>query len=238
MRDGKMKLALHFAPGACSRVPLIALEEIGQPFDGHLVTFMKGEHRAPDYLALNPAGKVPTLVAEGQPLTQNVAILSFLARSFPGAGLLPFTGDALGDARLVSQLSFFSADLHPIVTRIRLPQFFCDVAGGPERVREMADAAMSQQLGPLDSRLATQPWLLGAEWSILDAYLHWVWFRITGAGFLREKFPNIAAHAKCMEERPAVKRALAREAQAEADLEAKGLAVRFEKMAGAPEARR
>ena len=63
MRDGKMKLALYFAPGACSRVPLIALEEIGQPFDGHLVTFMKGEHRAPDYLALNPAGKVPTLVA-------------------------------------------------------------------------------------------------------------------------------------------------------------------------------
>lgn len=233
-----MKLALYFAPGACSRVPLIALEEIGQPFDAQLVTFMKGEHRSPDYLALNPAGKVPTLLADGQPLTQNIAILGFLARSFPGAGLLPFSGDVLGDARLMSQLSFFSADLHPIVTRIRLPQFFCDVAGGPERVREMADAAMSLQLGPLDSRLASQPWLLGADWSILDAYLYWVWFRITGAGFPGEKFPNITAHAKRMEERPAVKRALAREAQAEADLEAKGLAVKFEKMAGAPGAGR
>jgi len=233
-----MKLALYFAPGACSRVPLIALEEIGQPFDAHLVTFMKGEHRSPDYLALNPAGKVPTLLADGQPLTQNIAILGFLARSFPGAGLLPFSGDVLGDARLVSQLSFFSADLHPIVTRIRLPQFFCDVAGGPERVRELADAAMSLQLGPLNARLATQPWLLGAEWSIPDAYLYWVWFRITGAGFPGEKFPNIVAHSKRMEERPAVKRALAREAQAEADLEAKGLAVKFEKMADAPGARR
>ena len=233
-----MKLALYFAPGTCSRVPLIALEEIGRPFETQLVTFMKGENRSPDYLALNPAGKVPTLVADGQPLTQNVAILSFLARSFPGAGLLPFTGDAIGDARLASQLSFFSADLHPIVTRVRLPQFFCDVAGGPERVREIAYAAMSLQLGPLDSRLATQPWLLGAEWSILDAYLYWVWFRITGAGFPEEKFPNVAAHAKRMEERPAVRRALAREAQAEADLEAKGLAVKFEKMTGAPGARR
>jgi len=233
-----MKLALYFAPGTCSRVPLMALEEIGRPFETQLVTFMKGENRSPDYLALNPAGKVPTLVADGQPLTQNVAILSFLARSFPGAGLLPFTGDAIGDARLASQLSFFSADLHPIVTRVRLPQFFCDVAGGPERVREIAYAAMSLQLGPLDSRLATQPWLLGAEWSILDAYLYWVWFRITGAGFPEEKFPNVAAHAKRMEERPAVRRALAREAQAEADLEAKGLAVKFEKMTGAPGARR
>ena len=233
-----MKLKLYFAPGACSRVPLITLEEIGQPFDTQLVTFMKGEHRSPDYLALNPAGKVPTLLVDGQPLTQNVAMLSFLARSFPGAGLLPFSGDLLGDARLVRQLSFFSADLHPIVTRIRLPQFFCDVAGGPERVRELADAAMSLQLGSLDSRLATWPWLLGDAWSVLDAYLYWVWFRITGAGFPGEKFPNIAAHAKRMEERPAVSRALAREAQAEADLEAKGLAVKFEAMTGAPGARR
>ena len=233
-----MKLALYFAPGACSRVPLIALEEIGRPFDTHLVAFMKGEHRSPEYLALNPAGKVPTLLVDGQPLTQNVAILSFLARSFPGAGLLPFTGDAVGDTRLISQLSFFSADLHPIVTRIRLPQFFCDLTGGPERVREMADIAMTMQLGPLDARLGTQSWLLGADWSVLDAYLYWVWFRITGAGFPGEKFPNIMAHAKRMEERPAVKRALAREAQAEADLEAKGLAVKFENMAGAPGAHR
>ena len=233
-----MKFTLYFAPGACSRVPLIALEEIGQPFDTHLVIFMKGEHRSPDYLALNPAGKVPTLVVDGQPLTQNVAILSFLARSFPGTGLLPFTGDTLADARFMSQLSFFSADLHPIVTRIRLPQFFCDIAGGPGRVREMADAAMGLQLGSLDSRLATRPWLLGDAWSILDAYLYWVWFRITGAGFPEEKFPNIAAHAKHMEERPAVSRALAREAQAEADLVAKGLAVKFEAMTGAPGARR
>lgn len=233
-----MKLALYFAPGTCSRVPFIALEEIGRPFDTHLVTFMKGEHRSPAYLALNPAGKVPTLLVDGQPLTQNVAILSFLARSFPSAGLLPFTGDAVGDARLLSQLSFFSADLHPIVTRIRLPQFFCDVAEGPERVRQMAEHAMRTQLGALDAHLGAQPWLLGADWSILDAYLFWVWFRITGAGFPAKEFPNIAAHAKRMDERPAVRRALAREAQAEADLEAKGLAVKFETMAGAPGARR
>jgi glutathione S-transferase len=233
-----MKLALYFAPGTCSRVPMIALEETGHAFETHLVKFLKGEHRSPDYLALNPAGKVPILLADGQPLSQNVAILSFLGRSFPDAGLLPFTGDPLGDARLISQLSFFSADLHPIVTRIRLPQFFCDIAEGSVRVREMASAAMALRLTSLEAHLATQPWLLGAEWSVLDAYLYWVWFRITGAGFDAGKFPNIATHSRRMEERPAVMRTLAREARAEADLEASGLAVKFENVTGGPEVRR
>lgn len=223
-----MKLELYFAPGACSRVALIGLEEIGAPFETHLVRFRSAEHRSANYLALNPAGKVPTLLVDAQPLTQNVAILAFLARSFPLAALLPFTGDALADARLISRLAFFASDLHPLVTRIRLPQFFCDGDGAPERVRAMAGSAMRVQLAPLEAALAAQPWLLGADWSLLDAYLYWVWFRITGALFPPEGFLHIAAHARRMESRPAVTRALAREEQAEAELRAQGLAVTFD----------
>jgi len=229
-----MNLALYFAPGTCSRVALIALEEIGAPFETHLVRFKKGEHRSPDYLALNPAGKVPTLLVDGQPLTQNVAILTFLAKSYPTAALLPFSGDAIADAGLISQLAFFSSDLHPLVTRIRLPQFFCDVTGGPERVREMAANAISVHLAWLNTRLATQPWMLGAEWSLLDAYLFWVWFRITGAGFPAAKFPHIVEHTRRLERRPAVARALARESRAQAELEAQGLAVTYDEV---PQAR-
>mgnify|MGYP001570731218 CR=1 FL=1 len=68
-------------------------------------------------------------------------------------------------------------------------------------------------------------WVLGGEWSVLDGYLYWVWFRITGSGFAASPFPAIAAHALRMEERPAVKRALQREARAQAELESQGLAV-------------
>lgn len=220
-----MELILFFAPGSCSRVPLIALEEIGLPFDARLVAFMKGEHKTPDYLALNPSGKVPTLVADGQPLAQNLAIQTYLARRFPEAGLLPFTGDPLVDARILARIAWFSADLHPLVTRIRLPQFASDAA--PERVKEIACAAMAGQLTQAEQCLAGRPWLLGDTWSTLDAYLYWVWFRITGAGFDAAPFPGIASHAARMEERPAVRRALAREAAAQADLEARGLAVSF-----------
>lgn len=225
-----MDLTLYFAPGSCARVPLIALEELGRPFETRLVAFMKGEHKAPEYLAMNPAGKVPLLVANGQPIAQNLAIQTFLARSFPEARLLPFTGDPLDDARILSQLSWFSADLHQLVTRIRIPFFACDAA--PGRVKEQASEAMAAQLKPMNERLAGQNWVLGNSWSTLDAYLYWVWFRITGAGFDPASFPNIAAHSARMDARPAVQRALVREVDAEKELEARGLGFKLPQVGG------
>lgn len=221
-----MDLALYYAPGSCSRVPLIALEETGQPFEARLVAFMAGEHKRSEYLALNPAGKIPTLIADGRPIAQNSAIQIFLARRFPEAGLLPLTGDVYEDSAIISRLLQFSADIHPLVTRIRMPQFFCDLPGGPERVRALAEPAMTAQLAPIDAALASQEWLLGERWSTLDAYLYWVWFRITGAGFTPD-LPNIARHYDDMSARPSVERALAREARGQAELDARGLAVSY-----------
>jgi len=220
-------LKLYFSPGACSRVPMIALEEIGAPFETRLVAFMKGEHRAPAYLALNPAGKLPLLVADGRPLAQNVAILTFLARTFPEAGLLPFTGDPYEDSQILRWLAWCASDLHPIVTRIRIPVFFCDLPEAPARVRAMAEAAMAAQLAPVEAQLGTRPWLLGETWSAVDAYFYWIWFRISGAGFDPGPFPNIADFARRMEARPAVRRTIARDDAAQAELEQRGLAMTF-----------
>ena len=88
-----MNLELYFSPGACSFVPHVALEAIkgatGQAFEPKLVKLHKGEQKAPEYLALNPHGQVPVLIADGQPLNQIVAICDYLDRRFPQAGLLP-----------------------------------------------------------------------------------------------------------------------------------------------------
>lgn len=218
-------IVLHFAPGTCARVPLIALEEAGVPFETRLIAFAAGGHRKPEFLAKNPAGKVPVLEFDGHVITQNPVILAFLAHSFPEARLLPFTRNPLEDIRFHSQLAWFSGDLHPLVTRIRMPQFFCDLPGAPERVREMSCEAMGFQLRTPEVALDAAPWLLGEEWSLLDAYLFWVWFRITGAGFDAAPFPNISAHYERMKARPAVQRALAREEAALQELAAKGLTV-------------
>jgi Glutathione S-transferase, N-terminal domain len=93
-----MKLELYFSPGSCPRVSMIALEETGAPFETHLIAFMAGEHRKPEFLARNPSGKVPVLLVDGQPIVQTVAILGFLDESFPDAALFPKRDSPLAGA--------------------------------------------------------------------------------------------------------------------------------------------
>lgn len=188
---------------------------------------MRGEHRAPAYLALNPKGKVPTLVADGRPITENVAVLTWLARRFPQAELLPVADDPFGEAQVLSDLAFCASGLHPLVTRLRLPQMFCDLPDAPPRVFAMAEAAIAPGLAWVDARLREAPWWYGERWSVMDAYLNWVWFRVTGAGLDPAPYPGLARHDAAMLERSAVRRALARSREAAEGLEAQGLAVRF-----------
>ena len=84
-----MQLILYCAPNACSLVPYVTLTEAGAPFEVHPLNFRKSQHMAPEYLRLNPKHKVPVLVIDGAPLTENVAIQIWIARHFPAARLLP-----------------------------------------------------------------------------------------------------------------------------------------------------
>jgi glutathione S-transferase len=221
------KLTLYFAPDSCARVPLIALEEIGRPYSLEVVAFMRGQHKSPEYLALNPKGKVPLLVVDGVPLTENVAILTWLAERFPDAGLLPESGDGVARAGLLSDLAYCASGLHPIVTRLRIPQFFCDTPDGSRRVFDMAEVAMRPNFELIDRRLAGNRWWYGDRWSIVDGYINWVWFRVTGTQFDGSAYPNLGRHDADMKQRPAVKRALAISTEVAEGLAAQGLAVKF-----------
>jgi glutathione S-transferase len=228
------KMTLFFAPDSCSRVPLIALEEIGDPYSLEIVAFMKGQHKSPEYLALNPKAKVPTLVVDGEPLTENVAILVWLAERFPQAGLLPECHDGFARARLISDLAYCASGLHPIVTRLRIPHYFCDTAEGSRRAFEMAEVAMRPNFALIDRRLADNRWWYGDRWSIVDAYVNWIWFRVTGTQFDGAAYSNMHRHDAQMKERPAVQRTLAISADIAADLAAQGLGVKFMAPGAAP----
>src|SRR6266851_4026569 len=86
-------LTLYYSPGSSSMATHIALNEIGAPFELKLTALHRNEHRAADYLAVNPEGKVPTLMIDGRALTEVAATLWYLARRHPAAGLLPQQGD-------------------------------------------------------------------------------------------------------------------------------------------------
>lgn len=222
------ELTLHFAPDTCARVSMIALEEVEVPYSIEVVEFMRGAHRSKEYLALNPKGKVPTLIVDGKPLSENLAILSYLDEEFPEARLLPQTSDAFSRAEILSDLSFCASGLHPVVTRLRLPRFFCDVEPGESRVFEMAETAMRLNFAIIEERLAGNKWWYGDQWSILDAYINWVWFRVSGTRFDISDFPNFARHDREIAERPSVSRALNIGRRIYDDLASRGLAVKFD----------
>ncbi len=204
---------LFVAPNTCARVPTIALEQIGVPFETHLVRVARNEQKSPEFLALNPKGKVPTLLIDGAPLTENVAILSWLNTTYPEAGLLPKTSNTFEALQQTADLSFFAATVHPTVTRIAMPlKFIEDKALSFEIVRPVGVEAMKELMTMINTRLEKGPWWYGDEWSVVDGYLYWVWTRIVGVGFPVDGFDNVVRHRELSEERPAVQRAMAREA--------------------------
>lgn len=219
-----MTTTLYYAPQTCARVALTALEEIGKPFEARLIAFRAGEHRSPEYLAINPSGKVPALDTGQGVVTQNGAILSYLARTYPEAGLLPLGGSALEEATALSMLFRLSADLHPLVTRFVLPGMILGGEGPAQQIRDQAEKLLCEQLGPLEQMLEASSWLAGEDWSILDSYLAWVWFRITGQGFSKTAFPRIDEMCARANTRPSAIAAIEREQMAQSELERRGLA--------------
>jgi glutathione S-transferase len=180
-------LTLYFAPGSSSMAVHIALHEIGVAFEGKPMSFKKNDMRSPKYLALNPEGKVPTLVIDGQPLTEVAAILFYLAKRFPAeAGLLP-RDDIEADARALSWMSFAASTLHPARRH------------GLDHAREV--------WGIADRRLGNG-WALG-RYSIADIHLFRLYWRL--ANSLKPApgtFPNLTAHYARMMARPAVQRTI------------------------------
>ena len=214
---------LWMAPFTCARVTAIALEEAGVEFETRLVRFMRGEHKSAEFKARNPMGKVPALEIDDEVFTENVAILTYLAERFPQARLLPPAGTPAERAHILADLCFCSSTLHPLVTRIRMPMFFAG-AENALAVKQAAEAAMDEYFQLVEDRLSAERWWYGNEWSAMDGYLYWIFWRVEGAGYDVSRFPAFAAQARAMEQRPAVQRALAREQAAQAQLEAEGLA--------------
>jgi len=180
-------LTLYFAPGASSFAVHIALHEVGVSFEAKPMSFHANDMRSSDFLKLNPEGKVPTLLIDGRPLTEVAAILYYLAKRFPEAGLLPH-GNLEAEAQALSWMSFIAATLHP--ARARGLDYAIGVYGIADR-----------RLG--------QGWALGQHYSIADIHLFRLYWRLfnslkPAAG----TFPNLDAHYARMMARPAVQRTI------------------------------
>lgn len=216
---------LFVAPGSCARVPTIALEEIGVPYETRLIRLPLLEQKAPEFLALNPKGKVPTLLIDGTPLSENVAILTWLNRTYPEAGLLPKAETDLDLAQQTADIAALSGTIHPMVTRIAMPGKFVPKGGDTTAIRETAIDAMQPLMQMLNDRLSDALWWYGQDWSIMDAYIFWVWWRLSVVDYPADAFPHLIDHAKRIQKRPSVTRAMASETEYALQMRADGLFV-------------
>ncbi len=189
-------ITFYFSPGSSSMATHIALNETGAPFEARPLALQKGT-RTPDFLRINPNGKVPTLVIDGTILTEVAGTLFYLARTFPQAGLMP--SGAIGEAEAVSWMSFDASTLHTAV------------AQGPERVAEVWQIA--------EKKLAGKPWCVGGKYSIADIHLFRLYWRFKDRfGLKPDRHPSVQALHDRMLLRPAVKKTIEDEAKIAASL--------------------
>ncbi len=165
-----MGLTLYYAPGACSFVPHVALEEAGAAFDAVRLNLADGDQRKPDYLALNPKGRVPTLVVDGRPLTEVIAIVTYLDRRFRTAGILP-GHDPLLAARAYEAMTWLATTVHVAFAQITRPERYADDLAMRGALAAPGRDRFVRALDGLEALAAAKDaWLVGETFTAVDAY--------------------------------------------------------------------
>jgi glutathione S-transferase len=162
-----MDYRLYYSPGAASMAVHWMLIEMGIPFDVQLVDIDAGNQRNPDYLRLNPAGRVPTLVVDGTPRHESAALLMLLAERHPEAALAPVPGSA-DRAAWLERMIYLANTLLPAMR----DWFYADVDGEPagaEAVQALARRRIEEACDQLNADLADgRDYLVGGKLSAVD----------------------------------------------------------------------
>ena len=202
-------IRLFYSPGACSLVPHIALEEAGAAFDAVRVTLAQGEHLKPEFLAINPHARVPAMTTEQGTITENIAILNYLAGRFGAAGSVP-QGDDFIAARCNELLGWFASTVHISFAQVWRAGRFTDEASVHPVIVEGGRRNLEQQFGEIE-RCCGAGWLAGASYSAADSYALTFFRWGKRIGMDMTPYPNWAALAEQLMVEPAVQRALGRE---------------------------
>jgi len=199
-------LKLYYSPGACSLVPHIALEEAGAAFEPLRIPIADGGHLTPEYLAINPHARLPSLGTERGVITENIAVLNFIADTFRAPGSVP-RSDAYAAARCNELLGWFSSSVHIAFAQVwRGVRFTEDDRLWPA-LEDGGRKVLARQFDEIES-LCVDEWLVPGQFTAADSYaltfLRWA----RRIGFDLRRYPNWVALADRVVERPAVRRAL------------------------------
>jgi len=201
-------LTFYYTPHTCALASHIAFEEAGAALATVRIDFATSQQRSPDYLRINPKGRVPALVTERGILTETPALLAFIAQSFPAARLAPLD-DPFGFARVQAFNSYLCATLHVAHAHRMRGTRWADDEAAIAAMQRKAPQAVSECFALIERDMFAGPWVMGDAYTICDPYLFTLaqWWEADGVDPAR--LPKLRDHRSRMAARPAVQRALA-----------------------------
>ena len=197
---------LYYAPGTCALASHIALEEVGAPYSAERLNFKNNQQNSPDYLKINPKGRVPALVTDNGVLTETPAILAFIAQSFPIAKLVP--QDPFAFAQVQSINNYLCSTVHVAhAHKMRGARWATEETSFADFKRKVPET-MTACFTLIERDMLRGPWVMGEQYTICDPYLYTIAGWLEGDGVELAPLPKVAAHRKRMSERPAVQKVL------------------------------
>jgi glutathione S-transferase len=205
-------LTLYFAPHTCALATHIVLEEVGADYAGKHIDFASNQQRSPEYLKINPKGRVPALVTDRGILTETPAMLVYVAQSFPTAALAPID-DPFRFAEIQSFNSYLCSHLHVAhAHRMRGYRWVdADDAHSIAAMQRKVPQSVGESFAMIEREMLKGPWVMGERYTICDPYLFTLAQWLEADGVDPASIPRVIDHRRRMAERATVKKAIAQE---------------------------
>ena len=201
---------LYYAPGTCALASHIALQEAGAAYTTQRVDFKNNQQNSPEYLAINPKGRVPTLVTDRGILTETPAMLAFIAQSFPQAQLAPLD-DAFAFAQVQAFNSYLCSTVHVAHAHKQRGARWATEESSFADMKRKVPQSVGACFALIERDMLGGPWVMGEHYTICDPYLYTIAGWLEGDSVDLAALPKVADHRRRMSERPAVQKVLAEE---------------------------
>ena len=200
-------LKLYYTPATCALASHIALQEAGAAYTIERIDFKANQQNSPEYLAINPKGRVPSLVTDRGILTETPAMLAFIAQSFPQANLAPLD-DPFAFAQAQAFNSYLCSTVHVAhAHKMRGARWATEETSFADMKRKVPQT-VGACFALIERGMLGGPWVMGEQYTICDPYLFTLTGWLEGDGVDLATLPRVMAHRQRMTERTAVKRVM------------------------------
>jgi glutathione S-transferase len=205
-------LKLYYTAHTCSLATHIVLEEVGADYSTVRIDFAKTEQRSPDYLKVNPKGRVPALVTERGILTETPAMLVYVAQCFPTANLA-LIGDPFAFARVQAFNAYLCSHLHVAHAHRMRGHRWVDPDDGYsiKAMQRKVPQSVGEAYALVEGEMLKGPWVMGERYTICDPYLFTLAQWLEADGVDPATIPRVIDHRHRMSERETVRKAIDQE---------------------------